>query len=214
MITEAKWLSSTEPGYLLDHARNGLRLARSPRGRRKFLLFAAACAARCRERDLYDAAAWSVSERYADGLATNADFLRQLPAMKRVVLGAHQCARTDAWYVAAQTSAEIRRINSGGWQNKQKLRAESAAQADLVREVFGNPFRALPDQRAWLSWHDGTIPRLAQCIYDERAFDRLPILADALEDAGCANAEILAHCRGNGTHVRGCWVVDLLLRKA
>ena len=50
-------------------------------------------------------------------------------------------------------------------------------------------------------------------MHDDRAFDRLPILADALEDAGCDNADVLAHCRGEGPHVRGCWVVDLILGK-
>jgi hypothetical protein len=54
---------------------------------------------------------------------------------------------------------------------------------------------------------------LAQAIYDEGAFDRLPVLADALEETGCTNADILGHCRGPGPHVRGCWVVDLLLGK-
>ncbi|HUR53438.1 MAG TPA: hypothetical protein VMZ71_04880 [Gemmataceae bacterium] len=55
---------------------------------------------------------------------------------------------------------------------------------------------------------------LANGIYEERAFDRLPILADALQDAGCDNDGILTHCRGDGAHVRGCWVVDLLLGKS
>jgi hypothetical protein len=64
-----------------------------------------------------------------------------------------------------------------------------------------------------LSWSDGTVVKLAQGIYEERAFDRLLILADALEDAGCDNAEILTHLRGSGPHVRGCWPVDLLLAK-
>jgi hypothetical protein len=54
---------------------------------------------------------------------------------------------------------------------------------------------------------------LARGIYAERAFDRLPILADALQDAGCDNADVLAHCRGRGPHVLGCWVVDRLLKK-
>lgn len=56
--------------------------------------------------------------------------------------------------------------------------------------------------------------KLARAIYDERAFERMPILADALEDAGCHNPDILEHCRGPGPHVRGCWVVDILLEKA
>jgi hypothetical protein len=65
----------------------------------------------------------------------------------------------------------------------------------------------------WLCWHGGTIPKLAQAIYDERAFDRLPVLADALEEAGCTDADLLGHLRGPGPHVRGCWALDLLLGK-
>jgi hypothetical protein len=62
-------------------------------------------------------------------------------------------------------------------------------------------------------WNDGAVVKLAESIYTERAFDRLPILADALEDAGCTDAAVLDHCRGPGPHVRGCWVVDLVLGK-
>ena len=62
-------------------------------------------------------------------------------------------------------------------------------------------------------WNDATIPKMAQAIYEDRAFDGMPILADALEEASCANADILDHCRGPGSHVRGCWVVDLILGK-
>jgi hypothetical protein len=80
--------------------------------------------------------------------------------------------------------------------------------------MFGNPFRpATIVEQGWVTWHDGAVERLAQEIYTDRALDRLPILADALEDAGCNNADILAHCRGGGEHVRGCWVVDLILGK-
>jgi hypothetical protein len=60
------------------------------------------------------------------------------------------------------------------------------------------------------SWLTPTALSLAHGIYTDRAFDRLPILADALQDAGCANPDILSHCRGPGPHVRGCWVADLL----
>jgi hypothetical protein len=87
-------------------------------------------------------------------------------------------------------------------------------QAGLLRDVFGPlPFRPLSTDSQWLTWNDSTVIKLAQAIYEERAFDRLPILADALEEAGCSNPDILAHCRGPGPHVRGCWVVDLLLGK-
>src|SRR4051794_18310239 len=64
---------------------------------------------------------------------------------------------------------------------------------------------------AWLAWNDRTIPRLARAICDERAWDRLPILADALEDAGCGDDRLLEHLRGSRPHAHGCWVLDALL---
>ena len=91
--------------------------------------------------------------------------------------------------------------------------AEQAALSHLLRCIF-NPFRRASIGAAWLAWNDGAIRKMAQVIYDARSFDRLPLLADALEDAGCTDADLLAHCRGPGPHVRGCWVVDLLLGKA
>ena len=72
----------------------------------------------------------------------------------------------------------------------------------------------LPVPEADPSWLTSTVLALAGGIYEERAFDRLPILADALMDAGCANDDVLNHCRSDGPHVRGCWVVDLILGKA
>src|SRR5262249_11989426 len=83
---------------------------------------------------------------------------------------------------------------------------ESAAETHTVRCIFGNPFRHVAVDPSWLT---STVVTLAAGINAERAFDRLPILADALQDAGCDNPEVLAHCRGPGPHVRGCWVVDL-----
>jgi len=81
----------------------------------------------------------------------------------------------------------------------------------FFRDIFGNPFRPVAiDPR----WQTETVVALATGIYAERAFDRMPILADALEDVGCDRADILNHCRGDGPHVRGCWVVDLLLGKS
>jgi hypothetical protein len=63
-------------------------------------------------------------------------------------------------------------------------------------------------------WRSSDVLGLAQAAYDNRAFDRLPLLADAVMDAGCGDEAILGHCRGPGPHVRGCWVVDLVLGKA
>ncbi len=85
--------------------------------------------------------------------------------------------------------------------------------ADLLRDVFGNPFHPVAFDPAWRAWNHGTVPAIARRAYDERAFHDLPILADALEDAGCGDADLLAHCRCGGEHVRGCWAVDLLLGK-
>jgi hypothetical protein len=82
--------------------------------------------------------------------------------------------------------------------------------AVFVRCVHGNPFRPVAVDPVWLT---STVVALAEGIYAERAFDRLPILADALQDAGCEDDDILNHCRGDGPHVRGCWVVDLILGK-
>jgi hypothetical protein len=79
-----------------------------------------------------------------------------------------------------------------------------------IREIFANPFRPASLDP---SWRTPTVDDLARSIDVERAFDRMPILGDALEDAGCTDPEILAHCRGPGEHVRGCGVADALLGK-
>jgi hypothetical protein len=79
-----------------------------------------------------------------------------------------------------------------------------------LRCVFGDPFRPVAAESEWLT---STVVALAEGVYADRAFDRLPILADALQDAGCDNESVLNHCRGPGPHVRGCWVIDLLLGK-
>jgi hypothetical protein len=90
--------------------------------------------------------------------------------------------------------------------------AERTPLCDLLRDIVGNPFRPAPAvDEAVLRWSDGTVRRIAEGIYEERAFDRLPILADALLDAGCDNEELLAHLRTEGPHVRSCWALDLLL---
>jgi hypothetical protein len=99
---------------------------------------------------------------------------------------------------------------------------ERSAQAALVRDLFGPlPFRDVPIDPTWLSWNDSTVKKLAQSAYDHRSLPdgtldpgRRAVLADALEEAGCANEEILGHLRGPGPHVRGCWPIDLLLGKS
>jgi hypothetical protein len=91
--------------------------------------------------------------------------------------------------------------------------AEERVQADLLRCIFDNLFHRVAIAPEVLTWDDCTVAKLAQGIYEDRAFDLLPSLANALQEAGCNNAEILDHLRGGGPHVPGCWVVDLLLRK-
>jgi hypothetical protein len=115
----------------------------------------------------------------------------------------------SAAYAARQAAHMV--TARGGW--KVSSGALPAA-CQLIREVFGNPFRAAPTIAApILSWNGSTAHKLAAAVYEERAFDRLPVLADALEDAGCTDAAVLGHCRAGGEHVRGCWVVDLVLGK-
>jgi hypothetical protein len=102
------------------------------------------------------------------------------------------------------------------WRNAHRDAWRRACEelCDLLRDVVGNPSREPDVSPLCLAWNDATVPRIAQAIYDERAYDRMPILADALEDAGCANLDLLSHCRSPVEHVRGCWAVDLLLGKA
>ena len=103
---------------------------------------------------------------------------------------------------------------SGLQDTKEDVRRRQAA-CDLIRCVTANPFRTAPAvDSAWFTWNGGTMQRLAQGIYDLRVFDRLPLLADALEDAGCTDADLLGHLRGPGPHVRGCWALDLILAKS
>lgn len=94
---------------------------------------------------------------------------------------------------------------------KQLKAPEFGQQARLLRDIFGNPFRRVKLRPAWLT---SDVVALARGIYDERAFDRMPILADALQDAGCDSADVLNHLRDTAlAHVRGCWALDLVLGK-
>jgi hypothetical protein len=89
---------------------------------------------------------------------------------------------------------------------------ESAAQCDLLRDVIGNPFQAVPVlDPLWLAWNDGCLVKLARVLREEKRFSDLPILADALEEAGCRDSGLLLHLRGSGPHIRGCWAVELVL---
>jgi hypothetical protein len=91
--------------------------------------------------------------------------------------------------------------------------AEKEAQCRLLRCLVGNPFRPVSAPAAWRTWRGGTVVRLAEQVYEGRSYGNLPVLADALEEAGCADADLLAHCRSADEHARGCWALDLVLGK-
>lgn len=90
------------------------------------------------------------------------------------------------------------------------VKAECSYQVAVLRDIFGNPFRPAA---FFPEWRTGTALSLARQMYESRDFSAMPVLADALQDAGCDNVEVLDHCRQPAEHVRGCWVVDLLLGK-
>jgi hypothetical protein len=116
------------------------------------------------------------------------------------IVGGRIGAGWDMLDRAAQCCDVIRAIDRG----------VGSAPAAFLRDIFGNPFRPVAfDPR----WRTGDAVGLARAIYEDRAFERLPLLADALMDAGCADEQVLGHCRSEGPHVRGCWVVDLVLGK-
>jgi hypothetical protein len=228
-VTEAEWLASQDPQRML-------RFLGGRASDRKLRLFAVAC---CRRiwpliREQRSRGAVAAAELYADGVWDQSEMhAARLRAMDAVE--AEQSVPDDsvaAWKaaLAAATAAAAMGLapaGAAGTAERQARRAAGSAGGSWpsnaewglescrrLRDVFGNPFRSFPRvDPAWLAWRGGTVPKLAQAAYDGRDFDSLPVLADALEDAGCADAELLGHLRGPGPHVRGCWAVDLLLGK-
>jgi hypothetical protein len=198
---------------------------------RKLRLFACACCRRLWGEFLADECrqAVEVAERFADGRATE-EQLRQAHRLTGRAKDAFRWRAHAAPFAATQHPLRLQEGEAGpasyAWlastlhtaslrPNGSEVSGEGQAQADLLRCIFGNAFHPLPPVNpARVAWEGGTVPKLAEAIYDERAFDRLPVLADALEEAGCDAAELLAHLRGPGPHARGCWAIDLLLGKS
>jgi hypothetical protein len=124
----------------------------------------------------------------------------------------HALLEVEAITVCPDWSSETyRAICRGEGEFADALEAELA---DMYRDVLGrltehSRFPTGPDP-AWLRWHGGLVAHMAQTIYDERRFDELPVVADALEEAGCRDGALLGHCRSGGPHVRGCWALELL----
>ena len=86
---------------------------------------------------------------------------------------------------------------------------DDAIEGDPFVKAFHKPLI----EPSWLTWQAGLIPQFARLIYDERRFEEMPVLADALEDAGCSEDDLLSHCRHHPRHTRGCWVLDALLAR-
>jgi hypothetical protein len=176
---------------------------------RKLRLFAVACARRA--LDLFpadiDLEILDVAMLMADGRVTEQD-LTFTRARARGRSGLVSLLGPAA--VAADEVAESAAAARAGRRDSRTYTAERVAQTELLREVFGNPVRPALVDPSWLEWGGQVVRALAQGIYEDRTFQRIPVLADALEDAGCSDHPIIVHLRGNGTHFRGCWVIDTL----
>jgi hypothetical protein len=208
-MTEAEWQASADLASMLE-------LVRPKAGDRKLRLFACGCCRRVSRfmPDKRSRTALAVAERFADGLASEAE--RQAAVsptwhiphdhsrwtlMPDVAAAAHEA-------MVAAGRAVYR--HSSQRQRHTALNGEHPSQAALLRDIVGNPFRPVAfDPR----WRTADTVGLARAIYEDRAIERIPLLADALMDAGCADEQVIWHCRGDGPHVRGCWVVDLVLGK-
>jgi hypothetical protein len=164
-----------------------------------------------------------VAERFADGAATDQELeavrqdaweftlhiVHEDEAFFDMDAEALDAADAPAW--AAKEAVESYRVAVAA--QRALGTTEGKAQTHLLRCIVGNPFRIVTLSPSWLAWNGATAVGMAAAIYNDRTFDRLPVLAFALEEAGCTNADILDHCRSAGPHVRGCWVVDLSLGK-
>jgi hypothetical protein len=228
-MTEEEWASGHDVDRMLKH----LGKVANPRRLRLFLV---ACARRVLPNSPDDEmlSALDTAEKFADQSVSKRELARVRNALKvghpsRVarweVLYTDSIRSVPAWHAAREqvTQAAVHGSGCCAWSTtRERLSAfekvvlvgyptvELTAQAGLLRDIFGNPFRPFAFNPCWRT---ADVLGLARAIYEDRAFERLPILADALMDAGCADEQILSHCRGDGPHVRGCWVVDLVLGK-
>jgi len=214
-MTEAEWREGSHPGDMVE------ALRRQGSGR-KLRLFACAC---CRYPEVWRLLAddrrrtvVETVERFADGHATPEEISAAAYAFPGIRGTGHisNPVRINRPNQAARMVLAL--IGPNAWEVAAQVVQESVAllgrvRCELLHEVFGDPFGGCVVPPTVLKWNDGTVTKIAQGIYEERAFDRLPILHDALLDAGCDDEELLAHCRSAGPHVRGCWAVDLILGK-
>jgi hypothetical protein len=141
------------------------------------------------------------------------DFIVQYSPQREMLCNPGGMAATPKpWgepYYAANAVRALLHFRAGA----DAARGEQRAQCDLLRDIVGPVLPPPAVEEAWLLGSGGATPKLAKAIYEEHAFDCLPILADALEEAGCNEAGLLGHLRGGGWHARGCWALDLVLGK-
>jgi hypothetical protein len=200
-MTERQWLAGSDALPLFRHVAGSA-------SERKLRLFACAAARRVLHmlRQECFRRAVEVSERFADGLADLTDLegaeMAARHAADRMGQGAvpgWNAARTVALAAAPGALAGAERA------------ATHAADGELVRELFGNPFAPVALDLAWLAWGGGAVVQVARAFYEERRWAEWCVLGDALEEAGCTDPAVLEHCRSGQRHVRGCWLVDRIL---
>jgi hypothetical protein len=208
-MMEEEWLTGNDPRSMLDRLR-------TTASQRKLRLFAAASFSRLiqllPERCQRDGI--SLLERMAEEAIPLNVIRRVMTEVRRTIPRMDHLDDPALAALMLYREFASSRVAEHAISAVEGLSHERAARRDeqglLVLDVFANPFRAIAfDPR----WRTADTVGLARAIYDDRAFDRLPLLADALMDAGCADEQVLGHCRGDGPHVRGCWVVDLVLGK-
>ncbi|WP_216821112.1 hypothetical protein [Singulisphaera sp. GP187] len=191
---------------------------------RKMRLFAVACYEQVAEFQFADPlfeAELDAVEKYADSLISKEELLAVSLVHYRALFpneeeSALRMVVNEADYALELAEKAVGLARIGGPHGEDRAWPAGVAesrQALLILDLFGNIFQPVTIDESWLLANDRAVPKLAQAIYEERAFADLPVLADVLEQAGCHDPEILAHCRQQREHYRGCWVLDLLLRK-
>jgi hypothetical protein len=191
---------------------------------RLWRLFAVACVRIVHDRSLGldDRRALDATERVADDALTEAEW----QAARALAAEAAHRAHLHEWETEARENFCVTDAWNAAWEVRKATEAVLSCLAerfdatqvndglllpDMLREIFGNPFQWKIADPAWYSANDGAVRRLATAIYGGGAFEHLPVLADALEDAGCGDGELLGHLRSPGPHARGCWALDLVL---
>jgi hypothetical protein len=208
-VPDPDWRSVTDPGTLYDlYTRDG----RERISGRKARLYSVACLRgpdnEWREADRLRAGL-DLAERYADGLTTDEERARCKDETESVIFTYRHSSPWDVLPVLLDPRAQgalILMVTKGNaiefWQRR-------SFPADLMREIFGHPF---PPAAFNPTWRTLDVRLLANGIYTDRVFDRMPVLADALQEAGCDSDDLLSHLRDpHATHVRGCWALDLVL---